>query len=492
LYWTRKLLPRSLRAWLILSFGVLIFGSLFAAGTTTVYLLREEKERNARERVGLLAEPVAYYAAVLEARGATQEQIVTELETEFGAQGVRILLIDRDSTVVGDSGETLRGQTIANLQRQGVPARALDDPRFRVSRFRYGPDNLLLFTGQAGPEAGFLVPGGLAVPRYQAVVAVDESDVSGAWRDLVPRLFLAGGVSFLASVVVASLLARSIARPLRQITAASEEIAQGRYDQQIPSYGGEEVGRLATAFNDMARQVSQSHRTLRDFIANASHELKTPLTSIQGFSQAMVDGALTTREDFAEAGRIINDEAVRMRGLVEDLLYLSQVEAGQVVLQFDPIDTQELLLETRERFSRRAGQADVRLVIEPDETAPIRADARRLEQALANIVDNAVRHTPKGGTVSMRSSRNNGHVDLAVHNTGSYIPPETLPRVFDRFFQVDPARSRANGNSGLGLAITKEIVDALGGSVAVASSETAGTEFVISLPAYTAPPDDGI
>jgi two-component system sensor histidine kinase BaeS len=330
------------------------------------------------------------------------------------------------------------------------------------------------------------------VPKYQAVIAVDESDVRQAWKDLLPRLFLAGGVSFLASVIVASLLARSISKPLRQITAASEEMSHGRYDQQIPSYGGEEVGRLATAFNDMARQVSRSHRTLRDFIANASHELKTPLTSIQGFSQAMVDGALTTREDFSEAGRIINEEAVRMRGLVDDLLYLSQVEAGVAVLNLDPVDTEEMLRETRERFHRRAEQGDVRLVIEPAPTPPVKADARRLEQALANIVDNALRHTPRGGTVSMRSSANNGHIELAVHNTGSYIAPEILPRVFERFYQVDPVRSRANGNTGLGMAITKEIIDAHGGTVTVASSPESGTEFVITLPSFPQPIDDGV
>jgi signal transduction histidine kinase len=492
LSWARRLLPRSLRAWLILSFGVLIFASLFGAGTTTVYLLREEKEKAAQDRIALLAEPVALNAAILEARGASQEQIQTELERMYGDKGIRILLIDRDSTVVGDSGETLRGQRIADLQRQGVSARPLDDTRFQVRRFRYGPENLLLFTGSAGPEAGFLVPGGVAVPRYQAVIAVDESDISQAWRDLLPRLFLAGGVSFLASVIIASLLARSISRPLRQITAASEQMTQGHYDQQIPSYGGDEVGRLAKAFNDMARQVSRSHRTLRDFIANASHELKTPLTSIQGFSQAMVDGALTTQEDFAEAGRIINDEAVRMRGLVDDLLYLSQVEAGVAVLNLDPVDTEELLLETLERFRRRAAQGDVRLVVEPHRTPALRVDARRIEQALANIVDNALRHTPRGGTVSMRSSANDGHVELAVHNTGSFITPEILPRVFDRFYQVDPVRSRANGNTGLGLAITKEIVEAHGGSVTVASTAETGTEFVISLPAYAEPVDDGI
>ncbi len=123
---------------------------------------------------------------------------------------------------------------------------------------------------------------------------------------------------------------------------------------------------------------------------------------------------------------------------------------------------------------------------------PVKADARRLEQALANIVDNALRHTPRGGTVSMRSSANNGHVELAVHNTGSYIAPEILPRVFERFYQVDPVRSRANGNTGLGMAITKEIIDAHGGTVTVASSPESGTEFVISLPKYPEPVDDGI
>jgi two-component system OmpR family sensor kinase/two-component system sensor histidine kinase BaeS len=462
--------------------------SLFAAGTATVYLLKEGNERAARERVGLLAEPVALNAALLEARGASAAQIQETLEEMYG---VRILIVDRDATVVGDTGQTLRGQQIAALQRQGVPARNLDD-RFRVQRYRYGPENLLIFSGNTGPEVGLLVPGGVALPRFQAVVAVDESAVRQAWQKLLPRLFMAGGLSFLASVVVASLLARSISRPLRQITAASEEIARGRYDQQIPSYGGEEVGRLARAFNDMALQVSRSHRTLRDFIANASHELKTPLTSIQGFSQAMVDGTLSTRDDFAEAGKIINEEAVRMRGLVDDLLYLSQAEAGQVVLHPDRVDPLELMTETRERFRRKAERAAVRLVLEGAETPDVKADPRRLEQVLANIVDNALRHTPAGGTVSMSSSTDNGHVSLAVHNTGSFIAPDVIPRVFDRFFQVDPVRSRADGNTGLGLAISKEIVEAHGGNISVKSSETGGTEFVIILPAASEQYDDGI
>jgi two-component system sensor histidine kinase BaeS len=332
------------------------------------------------------------------------------------------------------------------------------------------------------------VPGvGSFQPSLQTVVAVEASDVTQAWRDLLPRLFLAGGIAFFFSVIAAGLIARSITRPLREITEASEQMAQGRYDQRLPQYSGEEIGRLSHAFNDMAQQVGLSYRTLRDFLANVSHELKTPLTSIQGFSQAMLDGSVQKPEDYQEASRIINDEAVRMRGLVDDLLYLSQAEAGEVVLHFDRLSPNDLVLATCERFNRRAGQANIRLQVQTGPTPPIDADARRLEQALANIVDNAVRHTPAGGSVTLRSGAANGHVELAVHNTGSVIPPEALPRIFDRFFQVDPVRSRADGNTGLGLAITKEIIEAHGGSVAVASSAGRGTEFVITLPVRRPP-----
>lgn len=477
--WTSRLLPRSLRSRLIFSFGLLIFVSLFLAGTFTVWLLKEQEEDRQEEQVGLLAEPVALRAAFLELAGRNPPEISSVLQEEY--PGVRILLVDSDSWVVADTAKTLEGSQVAQITIETSDAEIPEKAGLRYHK-RRGPEDLLFY--YATPKG--IVPVTVTfTPQFQTVLAVDASDVQQAWLDLLPRLFLAGGVAFFAGVLAAGLLARSISRPLHQITIASENMAHGQYDQQIPERGSDEVSRLARAFNDMAHQVSHSHRTLRDFLANVSHELKTPLTSIQGFSQAMVDGALTRNEDYAEAGRVINDEAMRMRGLVDDLLYLTQVDAGEFTIQTEEMSASELLRATQERFQRRADQEGVDLRLLSESSQRFQGDGRRLEQALANVVDNAVRHTPSGGTVTIRSFGENGHVNLSVHNTGSVIPSEALPHIFERFFQADPAGARADANTGLGLAITREIVEAHGGDVIASSSEEAGTEFLISLPTST-------
>ncbi len=489
--WTSRLLPQSLRFRLILSFGLLIFVSLFLAGTFTVYLLKAQQQNREEEQVGLLAESIALRSALLELAGNQPAELVVTLQNEYNEYaGLRILLLDTYRFVLADTAGEMRGTQVAYFPEDvgGATDVGLDDnPRYYKRR---GPGDLLFF--YSTPRGILATPRGIVPilfkPQFQTVIAIEERDISQAWRDLLPRLFLSGGVAFFVGVMAAGLLARSISQPLREITAASEEMAQGRYAQQIPERGTGEVGRLARAFNDMARQVNRSHHTLRDFLANVSHELKTPLTSIQGFSQAMVDGSLTQSADYAEAGRVINDEAIRMRGLVDDLLYLTQVDSGEFRIQPNDMSPNELLQATQERFERRAEQAGIQLRVEPASDLRFQGDGRRLEQALANIVDNAVRHTPTGGAVTIRSSNQNGRVQISVHNTGSVIPAEALPHIFERFFQADPAGASADANTGLGLAITKEIIEAHGGEVSATSSTQDGTQFLITLPATNEAP----
>jgi signal transduction histidine kinase len=261
----------------------------------------------------------------------------------------------------------------------------------------------------------------------------------------------------------------------------------------------DEVGRLSQAFTTMAREVARSHRTMRDLLANVSHDLRTPLTSISGFAGALVDGTMSGSEGAREAGRIIGEEADRMRRLVEDLLYLSRIEAGDVSLQSLPVDLADLARALQSRFSLRAQESGVRLTVHAMSAVVVAGDSRRLGQVLDNLVENAFKHTPPSGsidvTVALEPERLTGRGTsrpgptgvLSVHNTGSYIPPHEAERVFERFYQVDKSRASGEGR-GLGLAIAREIVQAHGGRIDLESSVTGGTSFSVRIPALEPAP----
>jgi signal transduction histidine kinase len=256
----------------------------------------------------------------------------------------------------------------------------------------------------------------------------------------------------------------------------------------------DEVGRLSKAFTIMAREVARSHRTMRDLLANVSHDLRTPLTSISGFAGALVDGTLSGAEGAREAGRIIGEEAERMRRLVEDLLYLGRIETGDVALERDPVDLAELARAAQARFLFRAQESGISFDVQAFDPVPILGDPHRLGQVLDNLIENAFKYTPPTGIVQVRTILDSGAGSpprgtrparlavLTIHNTGSYIPPEEAERVFERFYQVDKARAR-NGGSGLGLAIAREIVQAHGGRIDLHSTPQSGTSFIVRIPA---------
>jgi len=507
---------RSLSSRLIAAFAVVIALSLAVAGVGSLFLLRDEQEDAARERVGRLAEPIALGVALMELAELSHDDIVGVLERYAERFDVRILLLDGDQRVVADTEASLIGRTIQAFENAGVPQAGEEAADFRVARYQAEEGNLLLFTSaregdlmlgalpvqelqalifdaaatgfslediQAGLASLRISPTGervLAPVRFRALVAVSEGEITSAWLDLAPRLAIAAAVALLASAVVSVIISRSISGRLARITKASQEMARGKYDQEIDVYGRDEVGRLAQAFNQMAREVSRSHRSMRDLLANVSHDLKTPLTSIQGFSQAMAEGAIKTPEEYAGSARIINEETQRMHSLVEDLLYLSQMESGQLEIQQEPVDLEDLLRTCAERFQWQLQESGARLRLDLKPLPALEGDVRRLEQAFSNLIDNAIRHTPAGGTVTLRADAANGVACVTVHNSGSFIPPEDLPRVFERFFQVD--RNRVSGRSGLGLSIAAEVVQAHRGTIQATSSRETGTEFTVTLP----------
>jgi signal transduction histidine kinase len=470
----------TLRLKLILAFGVAVFITVALTGLGSFYLLRQEQIRTERERVGLLVLPAWADVTWLAENGASQEVIRAYLERRAEDWKVRFLLLDsQDRTVLVDTENQLTGQAFDPNIEQDL--RLNDTTRgFSFTTIEDGPEKQTVFV----PRVGYRTVPVPVLRQYDLMMAVPEENITGAWRALAPKLIFPAVVALFVSGVIAYLLARSISQPITSVTRASEAMARGQYDQRIPVESRDETGRLAASFNAMAYQVSRSHRMMRDLLANVAHELKTPLTSIQGFSQALIEGAARTPEDQQQAARIINEEAERMRRLVEDLLYLSQLESGQLRMEMGEVEVTGLLHDAAERveWQLRNRETKFRLNIAPA-LPPVTGDKRRLEQVLANLLDNAVRHTPAGGTITLQGEQRGGNVILSVHNTGSYIPPDVLLRVFERFYRADAHRSRDGRHGGLGLSIASEIIAAHDGRIEASSDPEDGTEFRVVLPA---------
>jgi len=256
-------------------------------------------------------------------------------------------------------------------------------------------------------------------------------------------------------------------------------------EHRLEVEGPDEVRSLAEHFNVMADEVKSSRQAQRHFVANVSHDLRTPLTSIQGFSQALLDGTAQEEPARQAAARIIHDEAAHMNRLVEQLLELARWDAGRIALRMDSVDLHQLLATCVERMQWRARAEELALTLRVAPLPSIQGDGDRLAQVFTNLLDNALAHTQAGGSIALAgvALQQQSAVEVSVTDTGPGIPPEELPRIFERFYRVDKSRagSRRRG-AGLGLAIVKEIVEAHAGEVRVESVIGLGTRFIVRLP----------
>ncbi|MFL7812351.1 MAG: ATP-binding protein [Anaerolineales bacterium] len=301
-------------------------------------------------------------------------------------------------------------------------------------------------------------------------------------QDFLPTFIRAGLVAFVLAVIFAAWMGNWIAGPLQEMERAARTLSAGEY-QQIPVKGPDEVRALAGAYNEMVGQVKAFQHSQRDFVANVSHELKTPLTSIQGFSGAILDGTVEGGPALKKAAGIIKTEADRMYRLVVDLLDLARFDAGTVELDRKEIDLENLLQRVGAQLIPQAAQAQVDLRLNIGRLPTCVGDEDRLSQVFTNLVDNALKHTPPGGFVNLTAASRNGQILVDVIDSGEGIPEEHLPRIFERFYKVDGSR-RKDGvpSTGLGLAIAQQIIQAHGGGISVRSVLGDGTAFTVALP----------
>jgi len=296
----------------------------------------------------------------------------------------------------------------------------------------------------------------------------------------------AGLVALLLALLLAFLLSRWVADPLQNLVIASRQFPTEAWP--IDARGPGEVQAVIGAFNAMTARVQASTQSQREFVANVSHELKTPLTSIQGFAQAILDGTAESPESQKQAAGVIYNEAARMHRMVLSLLDLARLDAGMATFKREPVDLNVLLQNVADKFSPQAQHAQVALSFQSTVLPVVTGDGDRLAQVFTNLVDNALKFTPQGGVISMRGEQTTSGVEITISDTGAGISPEVQAHIFDRFYQVDPARAGgAQHGAGLGLAIVREIVQAHSGKISVRSTLGQGSAFSVTLPVY--PPD---
>lgn len=295
------------------------------------------------------------------------------------------------------------------------------------------------------------------------------------------QFLLAGLISAGTALVLSRWLARGMTQPLRDMAAAARKMAAGDYRQRVSTRSRDEVGQLADAFNRMSAELEGVERLRRDLVANVSHELKTPISALRAHLENLLDGV--ERAD-PETLQVMLAQSERLSRLVEQLLDLSRLESGDVPLRVRPVALAPLAAQVLSEIEVARPEAGVALEQRvPGELPPVPADRERIHQVLFNLVDNAVRFTPPGGRVTVSARADGDRVRVWVRDTGVGIPPEHLPRLFERFYRADPARARGDGGTGIGLAICRSVVEAHGGRIWAESRPGGGSTFTFELPA---------
>jgi signal transduction histidine kinase len=390
------------------------------------------------------------------------------LQVESGLIGARLVITDGSGAVVhSTAGDTDRGPyPVAEMRAEGGSG---DVFYSGLRTVRTGGRVLVVASRLAGADRYLL-----------AVQPVREINQSGG--RVLGLLVLSAGIAVAVAWAAGAWLARRVTGPVVRLTRGARAVSAGDWGHQVPVEGDDEVAELAGAFNDMSTRVAGAYRAQKEFVGDVSHELRTPITSIRGFSEALMDGTITDAPARERAYAVIHDEAGRIGELTATLLSLAELDAGTVEVAREAVDAASLAEALEARFGPRAEAGDRRLEIGPLEGTPA-GDRERLLQAVSALVENALTYTPAGEHVRVTARPAGRTWRLAVDDSGPGIPVADRERVFGRLTRLDSSRSADVGGSGLGLAICRRLVELMGGTVWVEDSDLGGARFVVELPA---------
>lgn len=369
-----------------------------------------------------------------------------------------------------------QGELVVPRSSVAIPALGLDAERFE-------PGTTREFEGEIEGTPVIVVARTIdsGSPQFTLVVLLGRKAGLLEGVALVRAFLVALGAAVVVVAVLAGLLARRLGDRLRRVDDAARRVATGDLTARVEDDGDDEVAHLAASFNDMAHQLEAASQRERDFLLNVGHDLRTPLTSIAGYAETLADGKVGP-EELPGVAAALQRQSSRLARLVEDLMLLSRLEAREFSLRTEPVDVGGLVAGVAEEYRARATSAGVGLDVSAAETGALDVDPVRVSQVVSNLVENALRYTPEGGTVSVGVAPVVEGVRIYVSDTGPGIDPEDLPRVFERLYVAQRYRAVRPEGSGLGLSIVRELVAAMDGEVGVSSQPGRGTVVTVTLP----------
>jgi signal transduction histidine kinase len=336
-------------------------------------------------------------------------------------------------------------------------------------------------------------PGLPIIPPWRedtiGTIYIDPLEASDANRSALEitynttgRFFLWGGlIAVVIAVLLTLILSRRILAPVKALTDAARKFGKGNFSQRVYSKDKGEVGELANSFNSMADNLENTEQLRRNMVADVAHELRTPLSNLRGYLEAIDDGIIKPDSDTMH---LLSEETVALSRLIDDLQELSLADAGELKLVCREEKVNKLVEDSLTAIKTKAVEKGLTISTDiPADLPDVIVDEHRIKQVLRNLFENAVAHTGHDGNIRVSARYDNKRVNISVTDTGEGIPPEDLPNIFERFYRVDRSRTRATGGSGLGLTIAKRLVEAHGGNIDVSSEPGKGSIFTIMLPA---------
>ncbi|MFC2002104.1 ATP-binding protein [Chloroflexota bacterium] len=377
------------------------------------------------------------------------EGIQSNVEQWGSLYGQRIILTDSSGVVVADS----QGELLGELYQPDTPGRRLSSPMAGST-----PGTLYI---SPEPSAGFPSPRSLS--------------------QAVGRFLIWGALAAVAiALLITFFLSRRISAPIKALMLTARQLGQGDLSKRVQSTDKGEMGELAQAFNSMAGDLERTEQLRRNMVADAAHELRTPLSNIRGYIEAIRDGV---KKPDADTINILDQEAVLLSRLVDELQELSLTEAGELKLNCQPADMAVLINQTVASMQAQVATKGVAVAIDlTDRLSLVNIDHNRICQVLRNLLENAISHTASGGVITVAAGQQDDYLEVSVTDTGEGIPAADLSNIFERFYRVDKSRARATGGSGLGLTITKRLVEAHGGKIEVQSEPGKGSRFSFTVP----------